>query len=123
VSDAIARTQEELAALNIPRFPPCPSKIEEEWRSNELRKDVSRLKKDASFMEEKKKLESQTAAATPPSFLYLFWCWLRWHFIGCFITGVALSLGAPFWFDLLNKLVNLRSAGKKPEPGTEPAKV
>ena len=35
--------------------------------------------------------------------------------IGWFITALAISLGAPFWFDLLNKLVQLRNAGKKPE--------
>jgi hypothetical protein len=33
---------------------------------------------------------------------------------GILLTGFALSLGATFWFDLLNKLVNLRSAGRKP---------
>ena len=35
--------------------------------------------------------------------------------IGIFITAFAVTLGAPFWFDLLSKLVNLRAAGKKPE--------
>lgn len=35
---------------------------------------------------------------------------------GVLITTAAASLGAPFWFDLLNKLVNLRAAGKSPEP-------
>jgi len=30
---------------------------------------------------------------------------------GILITAVALSLGAPFWFDLLGKLVNLRQTG------------
>ncbi|WP_437304520.1 hypothetical protein [Sorangium sp. So ce388] len=40
---------------------------------------------------------------------------------GILITAAAASLGAPFWFDLLNKLVNLRTAGKSPEP-YEPAK-
>lgn len=34
---------------------------------------------------------------------------------GWIITAIAVSLGAPFWFDMLNKLVNLRSAGRKPE--------
>lgn len=33
-------------------------------------------------------------------------------FLGLLITAGAASLGAPFWFDLLNKLVNLRNAGK-----------
>jgi hypothetical protein len=32
------------------------------------------------------------------------------HFWGYFLTVLALSLGAPFWFDLLNKLVKLRSS-------------
>ena len=35
--------------------------------------------------------------------------------IGFLLTAFAISLGAPFWFDLLNKLVNLRNAGKKPD--------
>lgn len=33
------------------------------------------------------------------------------YIIGCFITAIALSLGAPFWFDILDKLVKLRSSG------------
>lgn len=35
--------------------------------------------------------------------------------IGLALTAVAVSLGAPFWFDVLNKLVNIRSVGKQPE--------
>jgi hypothetical protein len=31
------------------------------------------------------------------------------------ITAFAVSLGAPFWFDLLNKFVNVRASGKAPE--------
>ena len=38
---------------------------------------------------------------------------------GLLVTAGALSLGAPFWFDLLNKVVNLRATGKKPEPEKE----
>ena len=34
--------------------------------------------------------------------------------IGWALTVLAVSLGAPFWYDMLNKLVDLRSAGKKP---------
>jgi hypothetical protein len=34
--------------------------------------------------------------------------------IGWLITALALSLGAPFWFQLLNRLVDLRGAGAKP---------
>jgi hypothetical protein len=32
--------------------------------------------------------------------------------LGWFFTAMAVSYGAPFWFDLLNKLVNLRGNGK-----------
>ncbi len=34
--------------------------------------------------------------------------------LGFILTALAVSLGAPFWFDLLRKLVNIRSSGEKP---------
>jgi hypothetical protein len=34
--------------------------------------------------------------------------------LGWILTAAALSLGAPFWFDLLNQFINLRGAGAKP---------
>lgn len=39
---------------------------------------------------------------------------------GILITTAAASLGAPFWFDLLNKLVNLRTVGKTPTSSSIP---
>jgi hypothetical protein len=44
----------------------------------------------------------------------------RKEFWGLILTALALSLGAPFWFDLLKKLIALRNAGVNPE---EKAKV
>lgn len=35
--------------------------------------------------------------------------------IGLLITAFAICLGAPFWFDMLNKLIKLRGSGKKEE--------
>ncbi len=35
--------------------------------------------------------------------------------IGWLSAGFAISMGAPFWFEVLNKLVNVRNTGKKPE--------
>ncbi len=35
--------------------------------------------------------------------------------IGLLITIIAASLGAPFWFDVLDKAVNMRLTGKPPE--------
>ncbi|MEO9803827.1 MAG: hypothetical protein ABJF04_11290 [Reichenbachiella sp.] len=43
-----------------------------------------------------------------------FWTTLFTDFLGYFITALAISLGAPFWFDLLNKLVKLRSSVQQP---------
>jgi hypothetical protein len=34
--------------------------------------------------------------------------------IGLLLTAVALTLGAPFWFDLLSKLVRVRGSGAPP---------
>jgi hypothetical protein len=33
--------------------------------------------------------------------------------IGFLITGFAVSLGAPFWFDLLSKIITIRATGKR----------
>jgi len=35
------------------------------------------------------------------------------HFWGYLVTAIAISLGAPFWFDLLNKLMRLRVSPKQ----------
>jgi hypothetical protein len=34
--------------------------------------------------------------------------------LGVILTTFALQLGSNYWFDLMNKVVNLRAAGKKP---------
>lgn len=38
-----------------------------------------------------------------------------YYVMGIIISGVSLSFGAPFWFETLVKLINIRRAGKKPE--------
>jgi hypothetical protein len=44
----------------------------------------------------------------------------EWPFrlMGILITALAVSLGSPFWFDTLNKLVNIRAVGKAPTDKT-----
>ena len=47
----------------------------------------------------------------------------RWHavnFAGIAGSAVLLSLGAPFWFDMLSTFVNMRGAGIKPKSTTSP---
>lgn len=53
------------------------------------------------------------------------------HGIGWILTALAVSLGAPFWFDTLNRFMNIRNAGRAPDeprdksssasPGAQPA--
>ena len=46
--------------------------------------------------------------------------WWLFKAIGLLWTAFALSLGAPFWFDLLQKIMSLRAAGSKPASSTDP---
>lgn len=44
--------------------------------------------------------------------------WPKYYFskiVGLLISGFAVSLGAPFWFDTLNKFMNLRGTGVRPD--------
>jgi hypothetical protein len=59
--------------------------------------------------------------ATPetPNPQRLIWPWSDWEWslaklIGLVLTVAALSLGAPFWFDLLSKVARLRATGVPP---------
>jgi len=50
------------------------------------------------------------------------WTRANWpsKLFGILLTWLLVSLGAPFWYDMLSKLVNLRAAGKPPETTTKP---
>lgn len=50
---------------------------------------------------------------------YGFTFWLS-KILGLLLTVGAASLGAPFWFDMLNKFINVRSAGKSPDEVAKP---
>jgi hypothetical protein len=52
---------------------------------------------------------------TRPGILPWLWYLVTNRLGGWIITIFAVSLGAPFWFDLLNKFMNVRNAGKPPE--------
>jgi hypothetical protein len=45
---------------------------------------------------------------------------LGWALLGWLITAAALSVGAPFWFEILNRFVNIRNLGVRP-PSSLPA--
>jgi hypothetical protein len=44
-----------------------------------------------------------------------------WKILGILISGVAVAMGAPFWFDLLNNFVNLRLTGSPPPDSRQSA--
>ena len=59
---------------------------------------------------------------------FAFWTggfWNSWgkqiyeHGWGWLLTALAISLGAPFWFDLLNKFIVIRSTVKPKEKSQE----
>lgn len=46
-----------------------------------------------------------------------FWAWLI-KLVGWVLTGVAVTLGAPFWFDLLRKLLSLKGSSSSGDGGS-----
>lgn len=66
--------------------------------------------RDLSFFE-KIGLTAQVALVRPWSALKML--------IGWVFSGVAIAMGAPFWFDLLSKVVNVRNTGNKPKAAPE----
>jgi len=60
------------------------------------------------------------------SMLIFPWLWtvVPTHIVGWILTAIAASLGAPFWFDTLNKFMNVRAAGTSPtEKGSDKSKL
>ena len=43
---------------------------------------------------------------------------ILWKGLGLLLTGFAIALGAPFWFDLVGRGLSLRSSGRKPPPAS-----
>lgn len=70
------------------------------------------------------KADVDSLLSTVPEDLPLGWTsndkttW-KTHIVGWIATILAIIMGAPFWFDLLNKVSNLRATGPKPDPTKE----
>jgi hypothetical protein len=73
---------------------------------------------DLSCLQQRMKQVTDTESAT---LLPLGWKqgvhWSALMILGWLLTAIALSLGAPFWFDLLNKFMVVRSTIKPQEKG------
>lgn len=86
-----------------------------------LHKSVDSVRIKKQIERKKKILNSISDGETIP--LNPFWYKLGYvfcggRFWGYLLTVLALSLGAPFWFDMLNKLVKLRTGKQVDEAGS-----
>ncbi len=70
------------------------------------------LKEFKTYLDSKYKLNGK--ATFWEMIVYIFRHLTFIDFIGFILTALAITLGAPFWFDLLNKFVNIRAGGNKP---------
>ena len=95
---------------------------EELWRNDALRTQIAVQAQAAAQSGEVAKLESGNMdrleafpigwRELPTGPLEILKTLLGW-----LITAAAVSLGAPFWFDLLGKVANLRGSGGKAQTG------
>ncbi|HYK54739.1 MAG TPA: hypothetical protein VEV38_14550 [Candidatus Eremiobacteraceae bacterium] len=53
-------------------------------------------------------------ADSKPESAFAFAGWGGLKLLGVALTACAIALGAPFWFDILKQLVNVRNAGERP---------
>lgn len=89
----------------------------EACRSKENPEDCSFLRETEETREKLKKFPigwTESADGSPAN-----GPWFFIKIIGWLITALAVSLGAPFWFDVLDNLNSIRSAGIKPKAVAE----
>jgi hypothetical protein len=56
----------------------------------------------------------RTPRNLPDELAWLGWLWTLVKFItGLLLTTIAIGMGAPFWFELLGKFINVRNTGKR----------
>lgn len=77
---------------------------------NKLFIQIPQLLNEAALIAAIKIKDSSNPGYVKVSSFQYKWHYFLAHFWGYLFTVLALSLGAPFWFDLLNKLVKLRTS-------------
>jgi hypothetical protein len=121
VSFAEQNTTESLAPEAAPAGSPEARRREEEAQKTLLgyREQIQKLGVPIGWV---KADPNQPDAPDSRSVPVDFWGWVK-KVLGLLLTAVAASLGAPFWFDMLNKVMNIRSSGKAPEERQKAPKV
>ena len=98
-----------VAAAEARAQQPIPEETESELDVSELRGELSELGLPIGWS-----AQDGDPRSVPSNFVG----WVV-KLLGVLFTALAVALGAPFWFDLMNRLVNLRSSGKQPARAAE----
>jgi hypothetical protein len=95
------------------RLAPLPAETPETPRPPDIGHAAETLAKTKGEIEGLSLPIGWHAGAHPP---WKLEAWLAWvgKLLGLLCSVIAISLGAPFWFETLNKFVNIRAAGKPP---------
>jgi hypothetical protein len=88
--------------------------VKEKENTNKVEKSKETLQKTLDNLEDLKLPLGWSKESYPHDFREWFA-----KIFGLIFTAFAVSLGAPFWFDLLNKLSRLRGSGNVPKKTTE----
>jgi len=95
---------------------PKPTKPIQSSKANEVGADeVQLLSRMVGWSEDLENLKGLIASGTKGEVLL----WFVLHLFGWFVTALAVSIGAPFWFDTLNRLMNIRSSGPAPKEASD----
>ena len=110
VEDALGKYAEALSALNQ------VGGLQFGWTSRDIQgRDMSPSADSATTVDRRTVGDTKVADTPVPK----EWRWFE-KAIGLLITTFAVSLGAPFWFDLLKRFMQVREAGKPPCKPAEP---
>ncbi|MFM7572762.1 MAG: hypothetical protein ACKO4S_06435, partial [Snowella sp.] len=90
----------------------CPEK--KQTSDNQIKKQTSdnQIKKQTSDNQIKKQTSDNPTSCDPSKKTLNPWKIFP-TVVGWIITALGIYMGAPFWFEILGKLVNVRSTGKK----------
>lgn len=107
---AVVASAQKAVANPSPTAPNASSKSIEELRS-----ELQSLNLPIGWVLQQESTDKQKALLNDPRALpNTVGGWI-YKIAGIIFTAIAASQGAPFWFDLLNKFIDLRGVGKKPE--------
>jgi hypothetical protein len=133
VEQAKARTQAAVPAVDYsdPDNPDSggPVKVDEHPISQQERaviQDITGWNEDFGERDRISKAGTEGTPGTAQSatdWTAVYPRWLLWllkeHLLGWILSTLAISLGAPFWFDTLNRFMRVRNAGVTPQEAAE----